>query len=445
MSNEIISKSKEEELESFYFQKIKSKASVGLDKINVRLFEENKSQYFRNISKKIKEKKYKFTPYKQKLISKGKYKLPRVISIPTIRDKIVLGILKELVCTYFGYEIKFDLAQTIISELNKEIKSEKYDSFFKIDISNFYDSIDHDLLISRLKDNINCEFTLALLISAIKTVTVDENDLKKNRKSVNDKGVPQGLSISNVLASIYLSKFDDEFARNENIKYFRYVDDILILSNDTYLNSIKNEISTKIKDNYKLEINEDKTYNGEISKGFEYLGYRIQGTVIKVKESSVHKLEKSLENLFNDFQNLKNKNIEIFIWKLNLRISGAKYENKKYGWLMFFSQINDLNVLFKLDWLVKKLIRRFKLEEKVEIAKIKKFTRAYNEIRKNFRDTKYIPDFTKFSIEKKIELLIIFNGENKVFSMKEEDINSEFNKIIYTSVKDLDKDIQNIS
>ncbi len=68
-------------------------ATTGRDGVTVKAFSENLDTEISLIIRKIQNETYKFTPYKEKLISKGAQKNPRQISIPTVRDKLVLKFL----------------------------------------------------------------------------------------------------------------------------------------------------------------------------------------------------------------------------------------------------------------------------------------------------------------------------------------------------------------
>lgn len=432
----------QENLKKFYLNNIKSKSSPGLDKINCKVFENKLPMNIGLIIKKVKNNTYKFTPYKEKLIVKNRDSNPRLISIPTIRDKITLGIVKEILYDDFS-EQKQELVQTIIDDISNEIQNHNY--FIKIDLTNFYGSLNHDFLMDKVENKIKNEKIITLIEKAIKTPTVNEHESRKKRKK-NREGVPQGLSISNILASIYLSDFDKEHSQNCNYKYYRYVDDILILCDEKNYSVIKDRLVQSLTDihTHRLKIHNEKTVNDFISNGFCYLGYRITKQSISVRESTKHKLEKSLELIFNEYKHSNTKNISFFVWKLNLRITGGRIDRDKYGWLFFFSQITDLEVLFHLDWFIKKLILRFKMTKELEDFKIKKFARTYKEIEKNLHGTKYIPNFSEFTAKEKKNFLTIECNKD-VEEMNEDKIDFEFNKFIFASLKDLEKDIQNIS
>lgn len=82
-------------------------------------------------------------------------------------------------------------------------------------------------------------------------------------------------------------------------------------------------------------------------------------------KTSILKIEQSIEELF---RTIKKENIEYLQWKLNLKITGFIIERHKYGWLFFYSQITDLSLLFHLDDVVQKLIKRYKLEGEIKVS-----------------------------------------------------------------------------
>jgi hypothetical protein len=85
--------------------------------------------------------------------------------------------------------------------------------------------------------------------------------------------------------------------------------------------------------------------------------------------------------------------IEDLFYDLNAKIAGAKYNDKKYGWINYFSEINDQTLLFKIDSHVKNMMKKHLTESDLEYFKnnnlrIKKFSKAIFEIKK--KDSSYI-------------------------------------------------------
>lgn len=434
-----------ENIKVYYFRKEKYRAIPGIDRLTRDNFENKLGYYIDLISSKVQNGTYKFIPYKERLILKGRDKNPRVISIPSIRDRVALGVLNEFICSCFRDFLNNVLIHCIIAEIKNEIASNIYDYYIKIDIKKFYSSINHDLLLKRLRRKIRYQLVLDLISKAIKTST--QSDRSKANRDINTTGVPEGLSISNALANVYLYNLDQKYRKRNDLKYFRYVDDTLILCTENKAQEIKLELYKEIKRKYKLNINLEKEDEGRLdSKGFNYLGYYIKDNVFSVRESSKVKMEHSLEIMFSDFVKTKvdEKNIDFFVWKLNLKITGCIDHRKKYGWVFFFSQIDDNSILFHFDWLIHRYIERFRLAEELSIYRIKRFVRAYFEITKNIHETNYIPNFDNYDIENKTQILQEIY-KVKVSGLRNDQIEILFNKFLYNVIKDLEKDMQDFS
>lgn len=365
-------------LNSIFTLKIRHKANPGHDKISLKNFDVDK--HIEIISRKTQIGNYKFTPYKEKLISKGKGKFPRIISIPTIRDKVTLSALNEILTESFSMILDTKTSTITMQQIKAEIDSKQFDYFIKIDIKSFYDAIDHQILMKKIKKVIKDKRILELIQNAIENPTVASTSKKY---TMSKKGVPQGISISNILANIFLNDFDNKFSRFKNIAYFRYVDDILILCKSNNHKRIQYSIHNELCNKLSLEINEKKDH-GSLTKGFDYLGYKYteikEGLLgLTVKEKNLRKLEDSLIKIISTYK--VDKKSEVLVWNLNLRITGFIIEKKRYGWLFFYSKLDDISILYHLDWLVNKICDDAGVKKELKL-RIKKFVRAYHEITK---------------------------------------------------------------
>ncbi|CAH1211623.1 hypothetical protein PAECIP111892_03610 [Paenibacillus auburnensis] len=428
-----------------YFEKIVYKCTPGIDKINRTSFENRIDEYVTIISMKALNGNYKFIPYKEKLISKGYDKPPRQISIPTIRDKVTLSLLNEFLSKVFENNINNKIIQTLVNELKQSILSGHFDYFIKIDIKNFFPSIPHDKLMKLIRKKIRKKEILTLIEDSLKTPTIP---FPTKIHSPNTVGIPQGISISSILANIYLSDIDNSFSvSNTDFKYFRYVDDILILCKNTNVTYIKNDILTKLK-NLDLETSPNKYKEAEISEGFSYLGYFYKEIGnefgFSVRDESIKRFEESIIKIFSEYK-FNNKNgTEKFIWKLNKKITGCVFEHKKYGWLFFYSQIDDQKLLYHLDWFIQKLCKQIDLDSNVK-KRIKRFVRTYHEIVFNLKNTNYIPNFDDFDLDAQRSVLRDVFDVRDVLKLTENEVSKKFKKNIFKFIKELEKDVQNIS
>ncbi len=426
-------------LNEIYYHKVRPKAVAGLDKTDKYRFDEQKDDEYEIIERKILNGTYKFTRYKKILISKGEGKNPRVINLPTIRDKLVLAVLNDGLNKIYNNENCSKLPHLIIDDIKKTIYSKEYNYFIKYDITSFYASIKHDVLMRKIRYKVRNMFFLNVIYKAIKNDGIVFPIKKTYGRKNREEGIPEGLSISNSLANIYLMSLDKKMNSIPNVKYYRYVDDIIIMCNYDDKDEIDSILKKEICQKLKLKLNQ-KCTEGYIEKNnFEYLGYNFSKDSVSVRESSKYKLENSVETLLAKYKCLDNKNEELLKWKLNLKISGCIYQGKKYGWMFFFSQIDDMKILSKLDWLVLKLLDRYKIN-----IIPKKFKKTYYEIKNNLHNTKYIINFDRFSLEQKKETLDkIYKKTIKGFTEKQ--INDLFENVIFKDISLLEEDIQHFS
>lgn len=354
--------------------------AVGIDGTSKEKFDEILDSELSLIQRKIENNIYDFSFYKQKLIVKSMNKT-REISIPTLRDKLVIKYLDFYIRDKFEEVTKNILnAQQIIKKV-KDSKN-KYDSFIKVDIQNFFSSINHEILVNKLKSNIDDETILNLITKVITQSTVDVNTPFKQRIKYNNKeGLPQGLSISGLLSEIYLFDLVQKYSIKDNLEFFRYVDDVLIFCKKSDIEEITKSLKSDFEDLkltiHDFAINSNKSSFGNINEPFEFLGYKFEDKLISVRETSIQKMYANISKIFTLYKNKKYFSKEEFITRLNLKITGCVIDGKKYGWISFFSLINDYTLLFMLDKFVEKSCKNFN----INYEEIKKFSRAIYEIK----------------------------------------------------------------
>lgn len=427
----------EEYLHRTYEDNIVLSSASGIDNLSQRQFWPRLNDEVRIVSRKVLDDRYQFTKYKLKLISKGRGKVPREISIPTIRDRIALRALCDFLVERYGSAVKFDLPQNMVKSAKGGIESGKYSGFIKLDVSNFYPSISHQELFKRLRKRIRNPEIIRFIQDAISTPTVSKPKSTDKRQS---SGVPQGLSISNILAAIYLLNIDRYFGDLKGVAYHRYVDDVFILCNYDDVYDISAEVVKRFR-RIGLNIHDplkvpEKSVIGKIGERFDYLGYQFDGPVISPRDASIEKLKESLVSIFTSYKHSKTKSQEFLLWRLNLRITGCVFQNKAKGWMFFFSEINNEKILHNLDRHIQKLMGRFG----VAITP-KRFVRSYYEIKHAKYETKYIPNFDNYTIEQMTEVLEKYFGKSTSM-LTEEEVKYEFNKRIERQVRDLLTDVQ---
>ena len=405
---------KRKTLKKTFEEKLQYKRSLGTDGVSTNKFSDIIDSEISIIKRKVKNLTYNISPYKEQLIIKNRSSNPRMISIPTNRDKLLLSILQDFLAQQFKDNANNDDIAVKIHRIKQLLQSKQYDTFIKLDIKNFYPNIDHKILLQKVREYTNDEEALFVLEKALTQVTISKGRRVNKENNILTKGVAQGLSISNILASIYLNDIDSKYSMQENLSYFRYVDDILILCNKSNLESIRLAISKDIEA-LQLELHEftqdsNKSIRGVINQDkFQFLGFEFVNHTVSAREQSVDKLK---DRIVQVFYSNSDKKLKDLYRELNLKITGCIYDNKEYGWMQFFRQIDDLTLLFSLDMFVKNLFKRF--NRKYKENKIKRFTKTYYFL-KNYDVSKldketYIPKYgTTISKDLQISIQSLFD------------------------------------
>lgn len=286
-----------------YESKIFGRGGKGIDRMNFKSFEATKGQHIDLIERKVLAGSYVFAPYLELLKSKGARKPPRIISIPTIRDRIVLNLLKELLHQVFPECVNRTLPNARVREIKSFYDENKPDglSYLRSDIREFYDSINHTILTALLRERIQSERIMSLLLDAIKSPTVPANSRTDVVPRIpSDHGVPQGLAISNILADIYLHKMDSTLASSSR-QYHRHVDDIFLMSDSSTVSQLESVFRAELMQ-LSLSVNEKKTTIASATTAFEYLGYKYSYPDVSVRQSTVERFLKSIAGLFTSYK-----------------------------------------------------------------------------------------------------------------------------------------------
>lgn len=465
LENLFLSSFSPKNLQQTFNKKIKNKSGKGIDGVGSIAIENDIELISSRISNKVINSNYRFSPYLEIAKCKGRGKAPRIISKPTVRDKLTLSVLKDIL--HYQYEtcIQNQLPSIYIKEIKKLFDEHEKEeiSFLKIDITTFYDSLNHNILLNKCLIDINNEHLLTLIRRAIKNKTVPKNYRKVNASNYYNKcGVPQGLSISNVLAGIYMKAFDAEYEAI-GLKYFRYVDDILIFAKNEEINKIKKRVADSLN-LINLGINDEKDDSGSISKPFDYLGYQISSDKISVRESTVERFINSIIAMFTDFKlnfkfrssNLKSHTSghitaehlkELFILNLNEKISGAVTETKRYGWIFYFVEITDIHLLHKIDSIVSKQFSRLEMFDGTPPKTLKTMVKSYYAA-KYSPFNGYIHNYDTYdSLINKIQFLLKLGhlNEQDIESFTEEELERKFEVLKGKRLMKLEEDIGNIS
>lgn len=193
-------------------KKVKSnKGAHGVDKMSVAQIDDYLKVHKKEIVSSIMNMTYKPQPVRRVYIPKANGK-KRPLGIPTVVDRVIQqAIAQELSKIYeplfsnssYGFRPNRSAHNAIEKVL--ELLNEGYEWVVDLDIEKYFDTVNHDKLISILREEVNDKTTLHLIRKFLRA-GVMENGLI----SSNSEGMPQGGPLSPILSNIYLNKFDKE-------------------------------------------------------------------------------------------------------------------------------------------------------------------------------------------------------------------------------------------
>ncbi len=304
-----------------------------------------------------------------------------------------------------------------------------------MDVINFYPSIVHEILLDQLALRVSDTPALELVSQAI---TTPIGFAEKEERKI---GVPQGLSISNILSMIYLRDFDFTFDLKFN--YFRYVDDILILADSETVSDVHSEVSTHLSEKLKLETHpleeeSGKTEISHVEAGTDYLGYRIRRSGLSIRDRSYKKMFRAIVGCLRTLKGAATT--EEVLWKLNLIVTGCRFEERSVGWIFFFRQSTDMGQLFRMDAFLKKKMSEYGMAHMTDRRKT--FVKAYREVRYNREGTTYIPDFDSFTLADKIHVVSLIRGisEARLAQMDRDQIDELYWSIVRRQVSKMERE-----
>jgi RNA-directed DNA polymerase len=278
--------------------------SAGVDGMQTTELKSNIEQQGKSILTSIVNGKYLPSPILAVEIPKASGGT-RMLGIPTVTDRwLQQAVSQQLAMKFefdfedesYGFRPKRNLHQAVL-QAQKYI-NDGFQDIVDIDLSKFFDEVEHYKLLQLIYNKVKCPITLRLIRKWLRAPIMINGKLHKRRK-----GVPQGSPLSPLLSNIMLDQLDKELKR-KGLKFVRYADDFSIYcKSKAEAKRIGNYVYLFLRDKLKLPINKAKSGIRRPSN-FELLGHAFVPTYKKgekgkyqlvVKESSWQSLKRKLK------------------------------------------------------------------------------------------------------------------------------------------------------
>lgn len=251
----------------------RNKGSAGVDGVKVDEIESYMHQNWKHIEEQILARTYKPQPVKRVEIPKDNGGV-RLLGVPCVIDRVIQQAMVQVLTpvfepTFSDYSYGFRPNRSAEDAVRKaqEYMAEGYKHVVDLDLSKFFDRVNHDYLMTLVDNTLKDKDIRRLIFVYLKSGIMCDGCLIPS-----EEGTPQGGPLSPMLSNIYLTPYDKELERRGH-KFVRYADDCNIFTKSKYAcNRVKESVIRFLEGKMKLKVNTEKTEARRV-EGSSFLGF----------------------------------------------------------------------------------------------------------------------------------------------------------------------------
>jgi len=316
------------------------KGSGGVDRLSLQQYAAQLDQRLAKLERRLRAGTYEPKPVRRVHIPKAGGKEKRPLGIPTVEDRIVQTALLLVIGPIF--EIGFNDhsygfrprrgCKDALREVDGLLR-DGYEWIVDADLKSYFDTINHGILMSLVREKVADGLVLDLLEAYLKQGLINElGDWEPS-----EQGTPQGAVISPLLANLYLNELDHVLCERGH-QLVRYADDFVILARTRAEAEEALELVDQWIQRRELLLHPQKTRLLTHKEGFEFLGYRFQNGNRYVRQKSLTTFRR----------NLKPRIKRTSGWELEAVIADINPALK--GWFAYFKHARTNTFVWMDGW-----------------------------------------------------------------------------------------------
>lgn len=287
-------------LRQAYRQVKANDGAAGVDGMTVEAFADHAREHWPAIKAKLQEGNYQPGAVRAVWIPKPNGG-ERPLGIPTVQDRLIQQAVLQVLTPIFDPEFSAHSygyrpgrsAHEAVRAAQEYIRA-GYTWIVDVDISAFFDEMDHDILMRQVSGKVEDKRVLRLIGEYLRAPVQLDGRREKRRR-----GSPQGGPLSPLLSNIYLEVLDKELERR-GLNFCRYADDVVIFvkserSGQRVLASLTGWLEKRLK----LRVNATKSGVNAPGEG-KFLGFQLEAEGhIKPTARSMERFKAKVRDLWN--------------------------------------------------------------------------------------------------------------------------------------------------
>jgi RNA-directed DNA polymerase len=323
------------------WQRVKSnKGAPGSDGMTLEDFPAFAQDHWHEIRQSLLEGTYQPRPVRRVVIPKpngGERKL----GVPCVVDRVI-QVLTPIFDPGFS-ESSFGCrprrsAKGAINQVKTYVKA-GYRIAVDLDLEKFFDTVNHDILMSRVARKVSDKVLLRLIGRYLRAGVVVGNTVEPT-----DWGTPQGSPLSPLLSNVLLDDLDKELEARGH-RFARYVDDVVILVKSRRAGRrVMARISRYLTQTLKLKVNREKSRVVKI-EDLNYLGFTFRGIRIWASDQALKDFKHRLRGLTSRS------------WGVSMATRFERLNRYLRGWMNYFGISQHYTPIEELDGWLRRRIR----------------------------------------------------------------------------------------
>lgn len=335
-----------ENLQRAWKQVKSNQGAPGIDWMRLEDFPAYARQQWATIRQSLMDGTYQPAPVRRVIIPKPSGKGERMLGVPTVLDRVIQQAILQVLTPIFDPEFSEASfgsrpqrsAHGAIKQVKQTIKA-GYRIAVDLDLEKFFDTIQHDVLMSRVARKVHDPIVLKLMGRYLRAGAMVDGIVQ-----ATEWGSPQGSPLSALLANVLLDDLDKELEKRGH-RFARYMDDLVILvkskrAGHRVMSSITRYLTNKLK----LKVNPHKSQVVKIEK-LEFLGFSFRG--IRVYWS---------DQAFQDFKH-RLRGLTSRSWGVSMAHRLERLNQYLRGWMNYFGISQYYRLIPELDSWLRRRIR----------------------------------------------------------------------------------------